>query len=229
MLPPLGSACMLRLVLRAVLVSAAFMIVGCSSRPLPKYEKSIARTHFQQVRTTAYTHTEADHLEHGRSTALGGTLQSANVRSAAADWSRWPAGTMFRIVETGEVYRVDDYGWALAGTNTIDLYKPTRGSMNAWGVRRVTIENIEWGDVDRSLAVLRPRGKYRHVRRMIDEIEDRYAELHRPVEQPPVVVAQAEPVSPTQAEPPRAVAVASTTPPRPNQPPLTPFRASTTR
>jgi 3D (Asp-Asp-Asp) domain-containing protein len=174
------SARMLRFVVRAGLPAAALILGACSSRPLPKYEKPIARTHFQQVRTTAYTHSEADHRQHGRSTAMGGTLQSANVRAQAADWSRWPAGTMFRIVETGELYRVDDYGWALAGTNTIDLYKPSRAAMNSWGVRRVTIENIEWGDVDRSLAILKPRSKYRHVRRMIDQIEDRYAELHRP-------------------------------------------------
>ena len=69
----------------------------------------------------------------------------APIHSAAADWSRWPAGTMFRIVETGELYQVDDYGWALAGTNTIDLYKPSRSAMNAWGVRRVTIENSTVG------------------------------------------------------------------------------------
>jgi 3D (Asp-Asp-Asp) domain-containing protein len=167
------------------------------------------------VRTTAYTHTEADHLQHGRSTALGGTLQSSNVRSAAADWSRWPAGTVFRIVETGELYRVDDYGWALAGTNTIDLYKPSRSAMNAWGVRGVTIENLVWGDVDRSLAVLKTRSKYRHVRRMIDQIQDRYAELHRPVDAPQMAVAQAVPV-----------VAASAIPAHENQPPLTPFRAT---
>jgi hypothetical protein len=54
-------------------------------------------------------------------------------------------------------------------------------------VRRVTIENIRWGDVDRSLAILRPRKKYKHVRRMIDQIEDRYASLRQPA--PTIYVA----------------------------------------
>ena len=103
------------------------------------------------------------------------------MHSAAADWSRWPAGTTFRILETGETYKVDDYGWALAGTNTIDLYKSSRSQMNGWGVRRVNIEVLEWGDADRSLAILRPRAKYRHIQRMIAQIEDRRSELQRPV------------------------------------------------
>src|SRR4029434_5495046 len=41
--------------------------------------------------------------------------------SAAADWARWPAGTIFRVLSTGQLYRVEDYGWALSGRNTIDL------------------------------------------------------------------------------------------------------------
>jgi hypothetical protein len=107
-------------------------------------------------------------------------LQSGRITSAAADWSRWPVGTLFRIRETGQLYMVDDYGRALAGTNTIDLYKTSRSAMNRWGVRHVTIENLRWGDVDRSLAILRQRTKYKHVRRMIEQIEDRYASLKRP-------------------------------------------------
>ena len=187
---------MRRPTLCAMLMIAALFAGGCASRSLPRFEKPIARARVQSVRTTAYTHSEADHIQHGRQTACGTTLQCGAVRSAAADWSRWPAGTVFRIVETGEVYRVDDYGWALAGTNTIDLYKPTRAAMNAWGVRRVTIENLEWGDVDRSLAILRGRSKYRHVRRMIDQIEDRRAELGRPVDPAPVAVVVATPLVP---------------------------------
>ena len=156
---------------RVALVSACILLAGCASRPLPKYEKPIARTKIQSVRTTAYTHSEADHLRHGRRTALGTPLRSGPIHSAAADWSRWPAGTLFRIAETGELYEVDDYGWALAGTNTIDLYKPSRAAMNRWGVRRVTIENLRWGDPERSLAVLRPRSKHRHISRMIREFQ----------------------------------------------------------
>ena len=90
--------------------------------------------------------------------------------SAAADWSRWPAGTIFRIISTRQVYRVDDYGWALAGRNTIDLYLPSRRAMNAWGLRREAIEILQWGDPQESLRILRPRGKFRHVQRMILEL-----------------------------------------------------------
>ena len=168
---------------RIFLASLAVLIAACSSpRPLPAYQKPIARTRIQTVRTTAYTHTEDDHVQYTNHNALGGCLQCGQINSAAADWSRWPAGTVFRIQETGELYRVDDYGWALAGTNTIDLYKPSRAAMNAWGVKHVTIENLQWGDPHRSLAILRQRSGYRHIRRMIDEMENRMAELEQPVE-----------------------------------------------
>ena len=164
---------------RPLAVVCCLLLVGCASGGLPKYERPIARNSVQRVRTTAYTHSEADHLRHGHRTALGTTLKSGRITSAAADWSRWPAGSMFRIRETGQIFVVDDYGRALAGTNTIDLYKTSRSAMNRWGVRQVTIENLRWGDVDRSLAILRQRTKYKHVRRMIDQIEDRYASLKR--------------------------------------------------
>lgn len=190
------------------------LLAGCASRPLPKYEKPIARAQIQSVRTTAYTHTEADHLDYGCASALGTQLQCGPVHSAAADWSRWPAGTRFRVVETGEIYQVDDYGWALAGTNTIDLYKPSRAAMNAWGVRRVTIENLAWGDPSRSVAVLRPRSKYRHIKRMLAEFESNGMSFApsapTPVAMPPapIIVARALPVERTRplvAEPTSAV------------------------
>ncbi len=107
-------------------------------------------------------------------TAAGTQLRYGTVTSAAADWSRWPLGTIFRVQETGRVYQVDDYGWMLAGTNTVDLYKPNKSAMNRWGVRHVTIEVIEWGDVVRSYQIMQPRRKHRHVDRMLDQIEKRY-------------------------------------------------------
>ena len=78
-----------------------------------------------------------------------------------------PAGTRFRIVETGEDYVVEDYGSALVGRYTIDLYKSTRAEMNRWGVRYVTIEILQLGSYPVSLAVLIPRQKYPHVRQMV--------------------------------------------------------------
>ena len=91
--------------------------------------------------------------------------------SAAADWSRFPLGTRFQIVGTQDRYIIDDYGGALVGTNTIDLYKTSRRAMRAWGVRRVDIDILEWGSKQQSLKVLTPRRKNGLVRRMIAGIE----------------------------------------------------------
>ncbi|HSV63301.1 MAG TPA: 3D domain-containing protein [Chthoniobacterales bacterium] len=121
------------------------------------------------VRTTAYTHTERG----GRKNAVGARLAGANVMSAAADWSRFPLGTRFQIVGTPDRYVIDDYGGALIGTDTIDLYKTSRSAMRQWGVRHVDIDVIEWGSKEQSLKVLKPRGKNRLIRRMIAGLEQK--------------------------------------------------------
>jgi 3D (Asp-Asp-Asp) domain-containing protein len=217
------------------------------SHALPAYEPPIAKSDFQTVRTTAYTHTESDHLQFTNHNALGGTLQAAGppihraentrlpidmesdyrvaaytpapqpfsmndeeakpvvrkatavtttttttrtvkiirgkrvvvktkpqppkIGSAAADWSRWPVGTTFRLLSTGQVYRVDDYGWALAGRNTIDLYMATQAEMNAWGARQEPIQILRWGDAEESLHFLQPHQDYKHIRRMVLELK----------------------------------------------------------
>jgi 3D (Asp-Asp-Asp) domain-containing protein len=201
---------------------------------LPKYEPPLAKRDFQNVRTTAYTHTESDHLPYGNKNALGGKLHAATgairraeytpraisvsgddpadyrrasysgpalekfslketkttklvktkhgtkkvvvtskpqIGSAAADWSRWPAGTVFRLISTGQVYRVEDYGWALAGRNTIDLYMPSRRTMNSWGAREENIQILRWGDPNESLRLLQAHQGYRHIRRMVLELQ----------------------------------------------------------
>jgi len=126
-----------------------------------KKEKSKAR---MTVRTTAYTHTERG----GANNALGNRLRfHSDVSSAAADWSWLPLGTRFRIVENGRTYVIEDYGSALVGKQTIDLYMPNRKSMNAWGVRNVNIEILEWGSRAMSLKLLEPRQHNRHVRSMV--------------------------------------------------------------
>jgi len=93
------------------------------------------------------------------------------IGSAAADWSRWPAGTVFRVLSTGQNYRVEDYGWALSGRNTIDLYMPNQREMNSWGARQEAIEILKWGDPQESLQFLRRHQDYRHIRRMVLELE----------------------------------------------------------
>jgi 3D (Asp-Asp-Asp) domain-containing protein len=133
---------------------------GLATRPARAISTQPARIMY--VRTTAYHHTEPG----GRKTAVGGYLRPTH--SAAADWSWLPAGTRFRVVETGEDYVIEDYGSALVGRYTIDLYKRTRDEMNRWGVRYVTIEVLQLGSYPVSLAVLAPRQKYPHVRQMVD-------------------------------------------------------------
>jgi len=75
-----------------------------------------------------------------------------------------------------EEYVIDDYGSALVGKDTIDLYQPTSRSMNQWGVRHVEIEVLEWGSFEESLEVLVPRlGKAAHIAKMVKGIRARSA------------------------------------------------------
>jgi 3D (Asp-Asp-Asp) domain-containing protein len=239
-----------KLRLLALAVLAAFIAIvlltacGTTQRALPPYERPLAKTDFQNVRTTAYTHTESDHREYSNHNALGGELHAAGppihraeavpraipvyevphavpvdetmsyspklqpfsmeetrtvtrktkrvtkttrsvkraiavsrppqIGSAAADWSRWPAGTVFRLLSTGQMYRVEDYGWALSGRNTIDLYMADRREMNTWGARDETIQVMQWGDPQQSLQFLQSHQDYRHIRRMVLELEGRH-------------------------------------------------------
>lgn len=150
--------------LRFSFVSAlAVLGVSCASAPNPTASARRVPQRITKVRTTAYTHTEAG----GRNNAVGDRLSGKEVKSAAADWSRWPLGTKFRIADTDEVFEIDDYGSALIGTGTIDLYKTNRLAMKRWGVRSVDIDVIEWGSREKSLEVLNPRKKNRIVRKMI--------------------------------------------------------------
>ena len=237
----------LALILLAVFI-ALILLTGCGTthHALPAYEPPLAKTNFQHVRTTAYTHTESDHRQYSNRNALGGELRAAGpaihraevvpratlayevqraipvdgsnsyspplqrfsmeerqpvtpgpkraprttravkravvvsrppqIGSAAADWSRWPAGTVFRLLSTGQNYRVEDYGWALSGRNTIDLYMANQREMNNWGARGETIEILKWGDPQESLQFLRRHQDYRHIKRMVLELEGREKE-----------------------------------------------------
>jgi len=149
-------------VIAALSCLAILWMAGCAA---PTTAKGPGRTAGMSkiVRTTAYTSAEAG----GRHDAIGGILCTAPVHSAAADWSRYPVGTRFKIVETGELCEIDDYGSALVGTNTIDLYKDSGRQMRTWGVRMVHIEIVTWGSPRRSLEILEPRQRNRHVRPMV--------------------------------------------------------------
>lgn len=150
------------------LVAVALTLTSCSSSGTGKIKTASRIT---SVRTTAYTHTESDHITYGVKTADGNNLKYGRVRSAAADWSVYPVGTLFQIEGEPYLYEVDDYGSALVGTNTIDIYKPDKKSMKDWGVRSVNIRVLKWGSFSRSLAIMRPRTGNDHVKRMVKRIE----------------------------------------------------------
>lgn len=119
------------------------------------------------VRTTAYTHTESDHIGYGPRNAIGTSLKyTEQVRSAAADWSVYPLGTRFKIKGQPYIYVIDDYGSALVGTGTIDIYQPSHELMHKWGRRVVEIQIIQWGSSQLSMRTLQGRTGYRHCAKM---------------------------------------------------------------
>ena len=54
---------------------------------LPKYETPLVKRDFQNVRTTAYTHTEADHRQFTNHNALGGQLHAATGAIRRAEYT----------------------------------------------------------------------------------------------------------------------------------------------
>jgi len=143
----------------------ACLLLGCATQSKPTLTSGRRIPH---VRTTAYTHHEGGSGVHN---ALGEYLSGRHVMSAASDWSRYPLGTRFRLADTNEEYVIDDYGGALVGTDTIDLYKPSRLEMKNWGVRYVDIDVLQWGSEEQSLKVLQPRCKHRCARRMVAALQ----------------------------------------------------------
>jgi 3D (Asp-Asp-Asp) domain-containing protein len=123
------------------------------------------------VRTTAYTSTESDHLIYGDKNATGTTLRyNDHVRSAAADWSFYPVGTTFRIKGLPYLYVIDDYGSALLGTGTVDIYTPTKDVMNQWATRNIEMTVVQWGSMTRSAQLLSQRTKWVHCNKMLANI-----------------------------------------------------------
>jgi len=128
-------------------------VVGCATQSKPTLTTTTGRR-VPKVRTTAYTQHEGGSGAHN---AVGTYLSGRHVLSAASDWSRYPLGTRFRLVDTSEEYVIDDYGNALVGTDTIDLYKNSRSEVRNWGVRYLDIDILQWGSDEVSLIVLNPR------------------------------------------------------------------------
>lgn len=161
---------MFRLLSITLLAAGALSLVSCATQTITSANALVPKR-LEKVRTTAYSHNEGS----GARNAIGRRLSGAGIRSAASDWSRYPLGTRFRLVESGEEYIIDDYGGALIGTNTIDLYKQPR-AMRRWGVRHVDIDILGWGSDAESLKILRSRKHVRIVRRMIAGLEKKQAE-----------------------------------------------------
>ena len=129
------------------------------------------------VRATAYTHTELDHLVYGRRSAYGNYLQATEeYNSAAADWSFLPIGTVFRIKGIPTMFVIDDYGSALINKNTVDLYFETQAEMHQWGAKMVDIEILRIGDFRQSYLILLDRIRWPHCYSMAKRIYDRYQE-----------------------------------------------------
>ena len=171
---------MQRLVGILAVTMALLGCVSCSSYRLTgKEESSERKTLFagrksvSNVRTTAYSDKENEKGGIYKNLSAKGTpLKFGRLRSAAADWSHMPMGTLFRIKGLPYIYEVDDYGSALVGTETIDLYKPDLRTMNAWGTRHVDIEVIREGSYAESLEILNGRlSKAAHVREMASRIK----------------------------------------------------------
>lgn len=152
---------------QAIPLLLALLFVGCATHT-PKKSASLHPTGQRMtVRTTAYTHTEKG----GKNNAIGSRLRfGGDEYSAASDWSWMPLGTRFKVVENGRVYVIEDYGSALVGRQTVDLYKPSMKDVRAWGVKMLEIEILEWGSKEMSLKMLAPRTRASHVATMVAEL-----------------------------------------------------------
>ncbi len=168
--PPVDSACVSHFSPR---VGLALFVLGLSVLRADPDDGEKAAVFTTRVRTTAYTHTERDHLKYGTKTALGTELRhSPDYHSVAADWSRFPLGTKFRIKGYDRIFVVDDYGKALVGSRTIDLYFPTMEGMEQWGARWVEIEVLEFGSFHGSRKILAARATYPHCLAMLAAMTD---------------------------------------------------------
>lgn len=149
------------------------VVASAASKPRDKHSMPVYTFSDRNrlVRTTAYTCTESDHLIYGNKNAAGSVLRYNNrVRSAAADWSFYPVGTTFRIKGLPYLYVVDDYGSALLGTGTVDIYTPTKDVMKIWATRTVEMTVVQWGSFTRSAEMLSKRTNFEHCRKMLANI-----------------------------------------------------------
>src|SRR5882762_7125433 len=171
--PPIHRAENTRLPLE---IEGDYRIVSDTPAPQPfsmndDEPKPAVRKATRATTTTTTPTTRTVKVVRGKRVVVKTKPQPPKIGSAASDWSRWPVGTTFRLLSTGQIYRVDDYGWALAGRNTIDLYMATQAEMNAWGAREEPMQILKWGDSEESLRFLERHQDYKHIRRMVLELQ----------------------------------------------------------
>jgi hypothetical protein len=51
---------------------------------------------------------------------------------------------------------------------------PSRSAMNSWGAREENIQILQWGDPAASLRLLQGHQGYRHIRRMVLQLQGDY-------------------------------------------------------
>lgn len=154
------------------LLIVGFVILSpaiCTTAPAGGTGETAAQT--VPVKASAYSSGAQCNGPWAARNAVGGRLKAGEVNSAAADWSRFPLGTKFRVKETGKVYQVDDYGSAMVGKDKVDLFMADYGQVARWGLRNVNLEIVEWGSHEQSLKILKPRAKAGYVKRMVEQLE----------------------------------------------------------
>src|SRR5207237_10754913 len=92
-------------------LTGAFL-ASCATQPTAN--RNSVKSHRMSVRTTAYSVHERG--GGGRRNAVGEYLSGRIARTAASDWSRFPLGTRFKIVEPTPHSVIDESGTAFART-----------------------------------------------------------------------------------------------------------------
>src|SRR4029077_19158292 len=93
---------------------AILLLASCETtgtHALPAYEPPLSKNEFQHVRTTAYTHTEADHRQFSNHNALGGELHAAGPAIHRAEVAT--TGISMAAVDQDDVRQISNSGTAL--------------------------------------------------------------------------------------------------------------------
>ncbi len=152
---------------------ALLALAGCAGSK-SGYEEPLQREVYQKVNVAAYAGAASDPGTPA-ATARGTRYQSGSLSSAAADWVRWPAGTLFRVLATGELFEVDDFTDDIVGKNTLLLYKPAAAALANANTHYVTIEIIRWGSFTDSALMLRQQ-RSSTAKKILTELVERHPE-----------------------------------------------------